>query len=165
MANQCNKALVLPRTSAESVRQCCRNEGRPFDCTTFTTQRTLSTNHLGPVPASSARAQAGDPIVQGDPMVWHILMTAPPDQVSRWLLMNKVVLDPLGAASGSTGSGIPAQISVNVQHKCSLKKSVDLDFQHLCYAASQCQVARCIVQNQLSLVEGAWLIRNDAVNS
>jgi len=183
-SNLCSRVLVLPSTSAEQVRTCERAQGSLRDCTTYTTKN----DFLYKTSLSSAGLVSQSAVVQGDPNVWHILMTAPPDQVSHWLMMSKVVLDPLGGAQGSSGAGMPAQIRLDVQRKCSLDNCVgcqDLGLQRLCYAASQCQVARCIgtmvhqrrplcsigmylsatIRNQLAFTEGAWLIVSETMVS
>lgn len=184
VSNLCGKVLVLPGTSAEQIRTCERVQGNYRDCTTYMTRN----DFLYKSSLTSAGLVSQSAVIQGDPNVWHILMTAPPDQVSHWLMMSKVSIDPLGGAQGSSGAGMPAQLKVDVKRQCSLDNCVgcqDLGLQRLCYAASQCQVARCIgtmvhqrrplcsigmylsaaVRNQLSFTEGAWLIVSETMVS
>lgn len=182
--NNCNRVLLLPTTSSEPVRTCSHSEGLFSGCTTYST-RTDFTYKSG---LSSAGLVSQSCRVQGDSFVWHVLMTTPPDKVSHWLLMGKIVLDVLGEATGSSAAGLPTQIKINVKRKCSLENCVgckDLGLQRMCYTASQCQIARCIgttvhqrrplcsigmhlsatVQNLLSVTEGAWLVVSETMVS
>jgi hypothetical protein len=180
--NSCPEVLLLPTSSDEVVRKCVRSGPSLTDCVSYPTKN----DFLYKTSFSSAGTISQSAVLQGDATVWHVLMTAPPDTVSHWLLMGKVTLNPVTGASGSSGAGMPAQISMAVVRRCSLENCVgcqDLGLQRLCYAAAQCQVARCIgtmvhqrrplcsigmnlaatVQNLLSLTEGAWLIISETM--
>jgi len=182
MPNQCLETLLLPRTSAEQVRKCTREQAMLIDCTTYRTD----VDFIYKTTLTSAGLISQSATLRGDPSVWHILVTAPPDQISHWLMMAKVALDSSGAVVGSSAAGMPVQLRVDVVRKCSLDNCIgchDLGLQRLCYAAAQCQIARCIgtmvhqrrplcsigmnlgavVQNLLSLTEGAWLIVSETM--
>lgn len=182
--NSCEKALLLPRTSSVPVQSCNREFGTLTDCTTYATK----SDFIYKSSITSAGVISQSVLLQGETSVWNIFMTTPPEQKSHWLLMCKVVLDPMGSVAGSSVAGMPAQLTVNLRRKCSLDNCIgcqDLGLQRLCYAASHCQIARCIgtmvhqrrplcsigmflsstVQNSLSFTEGAWLIVSETMVS
>lgn len=181
--NSCGEVLLIPSNSMESVLQ-CRLTGNNFDnCVEYQTQRNFvyktSLNSAGLISQSAMIAE---------PAFWNVLMTAPADQISHWLMNAKIVLSSVTGADGDTSMGIQTDISINVIKQCSLENCVgcrDLALQRLCYAASQCQIARCIgtmvhltrplcsignnlasvMENVLSFVEGAWEIVAETIAS
>lgn len=180
----CSTVFLIPKISNLNVQVCNKEGNNIANCIMHTTDIDF-TYRVGLTTVGTVSQSVS---VQGDPYVWHIFATAPNEQQSHWLQVMKIVLDALGSASGSLEVGIPARLNVNVRRKCSLENCVgcrDLALQRLCYAASECQVARCIgttvhqrrplcsigmnlaatVQNQLSLVEGAWLIVSETMVS
>jgi hypothetical protein len=113
-------------------------------------------------------------------------MTASPDQLSHWLQLAKVNLFIDNTAASSYGSALDTAMSLTVNRPCSIDNCVgctDLGLQRLCYAAQQCQLARCIgtmvhqqrplcaigmyleslIRQDLSMVEGAWLVVSESV--
>lgn len=91
-----------------------------------------------------------------------------------------------GGATGSSHTSVDVPMTVTIQRPCSIENCVgcsSLAVQQICYAAQQCQLARCIgtlvhqrrplcaigmnlaamVQQQTSLVHGAWLIVSETM--
>jgi hypothetical protein len=114
------------------------------------------------------------------------LLTVVYPQVSHWLLLCKVNTFANGLVVGSSSSSMDASVTLTTNRACSLQNCVgctDLGLQRLCYAAQQCQLGRCIgtmvhqnrplcavgmhlqalLEEQLSLVEGAWLVISDTM--
>lgn len=178
----CNTVILIPKISNLNVQVCARQGNSIRSCISHTTNIDF-TYRVGLTTVGTVSQTVS---VQSDPSVWHIFTTAPQEQESHWLQVMKIVVDVTGAASGTMEVGIPARLDVKVRRKCSLENCVgcrDLALQRLCYAASECQIARCIgttvhqrrplcsigmnlaatVQNQLSLVEGAWFIISETM--
>lgn len=173
---------MMPSNQMEKVKKCSRNMHQLTNCVTYETNKDFiyktSMATAGLISQSAVVIQSS---------VWNILLTAPPDQISHWLLMSKVSLQSEGAMA-ETMYGTPATIEVELVRKCSLDNCMgcrDLVLQRLCYAASQCQIARCIgtmvhlrrplcsigrhlasvAQNMISFIEGAWLIIAETMSS
>lgn len=167
----CARVLFLD----SPVRLCYQSMGVLSSCVTYNTP----VNFEYSVTASGLLAQTA---AVPDLTVWHIFNVLP--QSSHWLGMSKVVLSE--SAVGSWSNGIPAQMAITVMRSCSLEYCVgclDLGLQRLCYAAAQCQIARCIgtmvhqrrplcsiggflaatIQNMLSFTKGAWRVISETM--
>lgn len=181
--NSCNEVLLLPSNSLEKIVKCNREEYYFKNCVEFDTQKTFlyrtSLTSAGVVSQSAM-------ITRQD--IWNVLMTSKSDQISHWLLCAKIKLDSYLGADGETTVGIDTNIDVNIIKQCSLENCMgcrDLALQRLCYAASQCQIAKCIgtmvhmrrplcsignnlasvMENALSFTDGAWQIVAEAITS
>jgi hypothetical protein len=182
--NTCSTVLLLPRTSGENVRICNRKGAVLERCDSYQTARDFV--HSASLSGTGIVSQSS--LLQGDGSVWNVFMTTPPSHVSHWLLMCKVATLPNGAVEGSAGSSFDSSMSLTVKRPCSIENCVgctDLGLQRMCYAAQQCQLGRCIgtmvhqnrplcaigmnlqalVAQQLSLVEGAWLLVSETMAS
>ena len=182
--NDCPRVMTIPKSSGGSVQACYREQYRLVSCTTYKTS--VDFTYRSSLPSIGTFGQSA--VIQGDPFVWHVFTTTPHTQKSHWLQMLKIVIDATGTVSGTMENGMPAQLNVNVRRKCSLENCVgcrDLGLQRMCYAASECQIARCIgtlvhqrrplcsigmhlaatVQNELSFIQGAWMIVSETMVS
>jgi len=180
--NLCERIVLLPRMVGETLQQCARDEASTKSCTTYKADR----NFLYQTSIASAGVLSQSVVVQGDASVWNLFMTGPADKSSHWLSMCKLVMDIKGDVSGSVADGIDAEVSIDVQKKCSIDNCAacrDLTLQKLCYNANNCQIARCIgtmvhlrrplcsignflaatIERDLAMTEGAWLIVSETV--
>jgi hypothetical protein len=75
--NSCDRVLLLPRTTTETVQTCARLEAMLTGCVAYETSRDFvykaSLTGTGIVSQSALQ--------QGDTSVWNVFMTTPPEQV------------------------------------------------------------------------------------
>ena len=106
--------------------------------------------------------------------------------MSHWLQLCRVATLPNGLVDGSSATSMDTSMTLTVKRPCSIDNCVgcvDLGLQRMCYAAQQCQLARCIgtmvhqrrplcaigmnmqalIAQQMSLVEGAWLVISETM--
>ena len=180
--NLCTSVLVLPLSPTGNLELCRRDRGTLADCVSYGT----SQNFVYDASLSTTGIMSQSSLLQGDGSVWQVFTTAPSDQMLHWLQLTKVSFQSDGRATGSTHSSLDVSMDLTVMRSCSLDNCVgclDLGLQRLCYAAQQCQLARCIgtmvhqrrplcaigmnlqavLEQQLSLVQGAWLIISETV--
>ncbi len=184
--NLCASVLLVPftRTPGERlpppVQMCARGASDPFvfDCVSHDVAQNFIYQAEIPAPSNpSARsaavfAQTGAH-VEGT-STWSVFMTL--GQASFWL---RVV--GIAGSSGAASPSLATTMRLTIHRPCSIQNCVGcatLAIQQVCYAAQQCQVARCIgtmvhmrrplcaigmtmqalVEEEMALVQGAWLI-------
>lgn len=180
--NLCTSVLLLPRSPTDKLELCTRVGGNVDRCIQYGT----SYNFVYDASLSTTGIISQSSLLQGDGTVWQILSTAPLDQMLNWLQLTKVAFGSDGNAAGSTHSNMDVSMDLTVVRQCSLDNCVgclDLGLQRMCYAAQQCQLARCIgtmvhqrrplcavgmnlqavLEQHMSLVIGAWLIISETV--
>lgn len=187
--NLCSSVLFVPFTRAPGedlpppVQICARaGSGDAFvtGCVSHDVAQSFIYQAEIPAPSNpSARtatvfAQTGAHQEEGTSATWSIFMTL--SQTSFWL---KVV--SIAGSSGAASPSLPTSMRLTIHRPCSIQNCVGcstLAVQQVCYAAQQCQVARCIgtmvhmrrplcaigmtmqalVEEEMSLVQGAWLV-------
>ena len=185
--NLCASVLLVPFTRVPGedlpppVQMCSRGSGDAFvtGCVSHDVARNFIYQTEIPAPSNpSARtatvfAQNGARAAN-DASTWSVFMTL--SQASFWL---KVV--GISGSNGAATQSLPTSMRLTINRPCSIQNCVGcatLATQQVCYAAQQCQVARCIgtmvhmrrplcaigmtmqalVEEEMSLVQGAWLI-------
>lgn len=177
-----------PDGSTLPVQLCQQNNGILSSCQNFATSRSFLYQGSIPNPISGNGAVISQTTVLQDPTIWRVFFTAPPTQVSHWLMLCSVTTGSDYSATASTSQSLPATMQLAVSRPCSLNNCVgcsQLSTQLLCYSAQQCQIANCIgstvninrplcaigmtfeanLNQYLSLLDGTWLIISESMVS
>ena len=163
---QCTSVLFVPNSQSGTLEVCSRQQPMTFVCSVIPMQKSFIYNAKLGLMAHTAR-------VNGN--YWLVFATNA--QSSYWLQISKF---NVVEGSSSFQHSTDIAMTVNIIRECSLDNCIgctELSVQRLCYAALQCQLARCIgtqvhearpmcaigmfiqslVSQQLSLVQGSWL--------
>lgn len=172
---QCTKVMFVPKTQTGTLELCTRSDKMTFEC--IEVQKTKSfvyDANLGLL-ARSGKLAAD---------TWQVFSIN--NQDSHWLQISKFYVS--GVATSSSQNSLDTTMEMTLLRQCSLDNCVgciDLSVQRLCYAALQCQLARCIgtlvhqrrplcaigmhlqslIALQLSAIEGAWLVISETIVS
>jgi hypothetical protein len=121
--------------------------------------------------------------VSGGGGVWSVFFTLA--QTSHWLQVAQITATGTSAL-GTAKPSLSVPMQITVHRPCSVENCVgcaSLSLQHICYAAQQCQLARCIgtmvhqrrplcaigmtvqalVLEETAMVQGAWLVISETM--
>jgi hypothetical protein len=177
--NACSKVMLvpngqLPDGTTPPLRICSRAGAQLVDCVAYSLARNFIYAASIPAPGTKPRLAQTGGVSLDNPASWSLFFIL--DQSTHWLTLSRV-----GPGVSAVGPSFDVQIQLQVKRSCSLDNCVgcgSLSVQRVCYAAQQCQLARCIgtmvhqsrplcaigmtlqamVNEQTSLLHGAWLI-------
>jgi hypothetical protein len=184
-ANLCPRVMLIPRMQTlpggiASVVRVCSRQGLDMiaDCAELSVSKNFV--YQASIPAASNwMAQTSAASASS----WSVFLTV--KQVTHWLKVSTIsVADRSAIGHADTSFKVP--MSVTIQRQCSIENCVgcsSLSVQQICYAAQQCQLARCIgtmvhlrrplcaigmniasiIRQQTSLVHGAWLVISETM--
>ena len=177
--NACSRVILVPNSqlpdgTTPPIRICSRSGPQIVDCLFYGVGLAFVYQASIPAPNALPRLAQSGKISLDDPSSWSIFLIR--DQSTHWLTLARI-----SPGVSTTRSSFDIQIQINIQRPCSADNCVgcaSLAVQRVCYAAQQCQLARCIgtmvhqrrplcaigmtlaamVDQETAIMHGTWLI-------